>query len=285
MAITVKTRKTLWGKSGNRCSFPGCKLELCLPMDSNGHLTFGEECHIVAKSKKGCRGKSKLSSKQRDKYENLILLCERHHTEIDNNEKKYTVDRLKSMRTKHENWVKEKLSEDEKLKIEFDYDDDDLLSFNDEYLSEVVKWIEQNLGYEYVTIDRIKESIIDLMFLGKKDRKMLVRLINFKNKRDEIHIPSIYNKLLGDGICNEAEFFNSIVMLEKYDFIEFDDRFEVFEDEDGNAVLLQGPTKAKYMNKDCDLGLHGFTLSAISAFLDDKKMFKALVVDGEYEIL
>ncbi|MFW9257403.1 HNH endonuclease [Nostoc sp. CALU 546] len=101
MSIDVKT---LWGRSGNRCAF--CKIELT-PIGSKS--TLGEMAHIVAKSPKGPRGQSNLTSEQRDECSNLILLCPTHHTLIDSNPEEWKVEKLKQIKAEHENWVSSQL--------------------------------------------------------------------------------------------------------------------------------------------------------------------------------
>lgn len=60
----------------------------------------------------GPRGKSILTIDQRNKYDNLILLCRNHHKLIDDQEDKYTIEILKEYKTVHEKWVKQNLSQD-----------------------------------------------------------------------------------------------------------------------------------------------------------------------------
>jgi hypothetical protein len=72
----------------------------------------GEEAHIVGRKENGPRGKSTLTSEQRDKYNNLILLCSIHHKLIDDQETTYPVEDLKKFKKKHEDWVKNNLSQD-----------------------------------------------------------------------------------------------------------------------------------------------------------------------------
>jgi hypothetical protein len=43
----------------------------------------GEEAHIVAQKEIGPRGRGDLTPEQRDKYDNLILLCSVHHKVVD----------------------------------------------------------------------------------------------------------------------------------------------------------------------------------------------------------
>jgi len=100
-----KEIKILWGRSGNRCTV--CKLELTPDGEKE---TLGEMAHIVARSADGPRGGSSLSSNDRDKYSNLILLCPTHHAEIDKNFSDWTVTKLIEIKAKHEAWVSEQLN-------------------------------------------------------------------------------------------------------------------------------------------------------------------------------
>ena len=99
-----KEIKLLWGKSGGRCAFEGCKEEL-----SEEYTVLGEQAHIIARSKVGPRGESDIDIVARDKYENLILLCNHHHTVIDKMPSKYPVEVLQKIKLSHEKWVSERL--------------------------------------------------------------------------------------------------------------------------------------------------------------------------------
>ncbi len=100
----------LWGRAANRCAFPSCRIELVIDAtETDDESLIGEECHIVAKSPDGPRGNLPLTPEQRDKYENLILLCTVHHKVIDDQPSKYTVDYLHNMKHDHKNWVTESL--------------------------------------------------------------------------------------------------------------------------------------------------------------------------------
>ncbi len=110
MTISDKTRKILWGRSGNRCAL--CRRELVMAGDdSNGDSIIGEECHIVAKSTTGPRGNYPLETGKRDLYDNLILLCRVHHKLIDDQPNKYTVNFLLKLKREHEEWVRNALSQ------------------------------------------------------------------------------------------------------------------------------------------------------------------------------
>lgn len=53
--MKMKDVKVLWGRSGNRCAFPGCKIELT---PDGSKSTLGEMAHIVADSPDGPRGEN-----------------------------------------------------------------------------------------------------------------------------------------------------------------------------------------------------------------------------------
>ena len=113
MGISVKTRKMLWGRSANRCNFPDCRRELVMDAtETDDESIIGEECHKVAREQEGPRGKSTLSPEQRDKYNNLILMCNVHHKIIDDQPGTYTVEILTEMKKSHEGWVRTSLNYD-----------------------------------------------------------------------------------------------------------------------------------------------------------------------------
>lgn len=104
MSITVKTRKILWSKSGNRCAI--CKHELVKNLENeNSNFILGEECHIISSKTNGPRGKINQLNNY-DTYENLILLCANDHKLIDEYPETFTVDILNSLKINHENWIR-----------------------------------------------------------------------------------------------------------------------------------------------------------------------------------
>jgi hypothetical protein len=69
----------------------------------------GQEAHIIARSPGGPRYET-LAPEVRDGYDNLILLCANDHLEVDTQLTRYTVERLRSIKHRHELWVKARLS-------------------------------------------------------------------------------------------------------------------------------------------------------------------------------
>ncbi len=96
--ISSNVYKNLFAHSGNCCAFDGCTNPI---FEDDGTLT-GECCHIEAASEKGPRFNPEQSTEERNGYDNLILLCSRHHKIIDSAPNTYTVDYLKELKNKHE---------------------------------------------------------------------------------------------------------------------------------------------------------------------------------------
>lgn len=115
MAITNKTRKILWGKSGNRCAI--CKKELVVDAtDHDDESVVVEECHIVSSQPNGPRFDSNYPEALVDSHENLILLCRTHHKMVDDQVATYTKDILLQMKTNHLKWVSERLGEKKEVR-------------------------------------------------------------------------------------------------------------------------------------------------------------------------
>jgi len=95
---TVRRLDTL---SGNQCAWPGCTKKL---IAEDKKSIISKICHIEAASKDGPRYNPNMTDDDRRYFNNLILLCDEHHTIIDNkeNESKYSVELLKEWKKNHE---------------------------------------------------------------------------------------------------------------------------------------------------------------------------------------
>jgi hypothetical protein len=112
MAIKQKDIKLLWGRAANRCSL--CRSELSYDETrTSTTIPLGEQAHIVAEEKTGPRGVSILTLEERDSYANLILLCPSCHAKADKAPSDFPVEKLYQIKTMHELWVKESLTESE----------------------------------------------------------------------------------------------------------------------------------------------------------------------------
>lgn len=96
--IDAKTLRFLYGKSGNKCAFPGCNEPI---FEEDGTLT-GECCHIEAFSSGGARYNSNTTVTQKNSKENLIMLCSRHHKIIDSHPQEYPTEWLREIKDAHE---------------------------------------------------------------------------------------------------------------------------------------------------------------------------------------
>lgn len=108
MAITNKTRKLLWGKSGNRCAF--CRIVMIMEASTNSdESVVGDECHIVSGKPNGPRYDPEFPKEKLDSCQNLLLLCRVHHKMIDDQPETFTTPILHQLKEKHEVWVKSSL--------------------------------------------------------------------------------------------------------------------------------------------------------------------------------
>lgn len=103
MTISDRTRKLLWGRSGNRCAI--CRHVLMIdPTPLDPSAVVGQECHIVGTSPVGPRAGT-LNLEAIDGDENLILLCATDHRRVDSQPQYFTPDRLRAIKLAHETWV------------------------------------------------------------------------------------------------------------------------------------------------------------------------------------
>ena len=116
MARSYKEKdiKILWGLAAARCAFPNCRLSLVLEKtDQDATATIGEMAHIVAHSTAPTAPRSdpQFNEAMRDAYDNLILLCDTHHTIVDKQPNTYSIIDLRGWKLAHEKWVAENLTE------------------------------------------------------------------------------------------------------------------------------------------------------------------------------
>lgn len=109
-SYTDKTLKRLYGLACNRCAYPGCE-EI---MTDDKSAKNSNICHIEAANEGGERWNKDMTDLQRADYDNLILLCVRHH-DITNDVEKYTVAVLKAMKKSHEQEMEQRTSNERPL--------------------------------------------------------------------------------------------------------------------------------------------------------------------------
>lgn len=196
----------LWGRSGNMCAFPECKKVLVADESlSDDPSVIGEEAHIVGRKEDGPRGKSDLTTEQRDYYSNLILLCRNHHKQIDDQENEYPVQTLSDYKVNHEKWVLENLTIDLKKTK-----DDELYAGYIQKFIELTdlhnwqNWTSWILGSSEVfpkdifeSLHKVPDYIVSRIW-PKRYPSLENALINFKNIVNDIM--KVYHKYAdGDG--------------------------------------------------------------------------------------
>lgn len=102
MAISNRTISLLFGLSAGRCNI--CKIPVV-----ERSVKIGEMAHIIARQEAGPRGRDSISS-GRDDYENLILLCPNHHSEVDKDAASYPPEKLYRIKNEHEIFVRQALT-------------------------------------------------------------------------------------------------------------------------------------------------------------------------------
>lgn len=159
MGFSLKTKVMLWGRSASRCAY--CQRQLEEPTWEGEDVSLvGEACHIVAQASDGPRGDADFPAEARDRYDNLLLLCNIHHKLIDDHPEIYTVEKLHEMKTKHEEWVKASLGYDEQKQKDDEY-----------YTMVIQKWEEMcginewdfiTSAFFYSAANRIKRQQYDM---------------------------------------------------------------------------------------------------------------------------
>ena len=95
--ITTKTLRHLFALSGNRCAHPECDHIL---VNDDG-LFVAQIAHVSAAEPGGPRYNENLDDEFRRSAENLVILCYRHHRELDMNPSA-TVEEIALMKREHE---------------------------------------------------------------------------------------------------------------------------------------------------------------------------------------
>ena len=107
-----RTLKLLWGRAAGRCAMPECRMEVFVDAtDYDPIVVIGEMAHVVGASDIGPRADTGLSEKERNDYENLILLCRNCHGRIDKQSRSNPTAYLLILKQDHEAWIRAQLPE------------------------------------------------------------------------------------------------------------------------------------------------------------------------------
>lgn len=122
MAISPRTRTIVWAKAGGHCSLPDCRQPLVASEADGDAALLGELAHIVGQSQDGPRGGKEPPGGDVDGEANLLLLCPTHHTHVDQDVARFTVERLLQLKLDHERWVLDTLSPSQRFVTHEDND-------------------------------------------------------------------------------------------------------------------------------------------------------------------
>lgn len=95
----------LCANSAGMCEFEGCSKNVFIDSITLKNFNNSNVAHIVASSPDGPRGDETRSYELSDKLENLMLVCQEHHTLIDRFPEEYTEAKLLEMKKKHEEQI------------------------------------------------------------------------------------------------------------------------------------------------------------------------------------
>lgn len=215
------TLRELYIFSGNMCAMPDCK---DLLIDEYG-TWIGEVAHIYAASNGGPRANSDLSSEDRRKADNLILVCSNCHTKIDSNVALYSAEKLLEIKKAHEEIYKKGL-EQAKLR---DCMDEYTITLpqslgawgimpSDEEFKDAIK----SLGKVADRLSKVPPDTRD--FLAKCLKRSSERLRSERNPELEVLTTEIRESLSRDEMrISNNEIRDHVQILQKYDFAYYEE--------------------------------------------------------------
>ena len=105
--MSNRNQNLLWAMSGGRCEYDGCNRVLHTDILTKWKYNSAYVAHIVAQKPDGPRGDAIRSVTLRDNIDNLMLLCDVHHTLIDIHDVAgHPEERLLAMKRKHEERIR-----------------------------------------------------------------------------------------------------------------------------------------------------------------------------------
>ena len=180
MSVSRKVEKIIWGQCAARCCI--CKKDLIKENERNSRkLTLvGEIAHIVGSKNDSPRGESDLTQQERDDVDNLMLLCQEHHKEIDDadNIEDYSVQYLKNIKENHIKWIAQKFLQEKPWRLRFSI----FFYLNIPRLAEQAARLGQELNLNSFDLNRSLHSLsYELNYV----------MLSFKNTLTRLEISSI----------------------------------------------------------------------------------------------
>jgi hypothetical protein len=102
--LTGKQKAALWVMAGGRCEYNGCNKRLDRNILTQHRVMLAEHAHIIGYKKGGPRGGC-LSEQLAHDISNIMLVCAVCHKTIDDLDDDYSVETLREMKRKHEEFI------------------------------------------------------------------------------------------------------------------------------------------------------------------------------------
>ena len=157
MADMKTTRIRLVGVSHNQCNHPNCDATLVeIDVKSNRAVITGQAAHIKGDKPGAARYDKLMTDDERSDFDNLIMLCPRHHKLIDDKESRdsYSVELIKKWKGDHlekfskvedRNWIY--------LGGTLSYVEDGYVE--DDYAVKIHYWVDKNGKAQIYTPERL----------------------------------------------------------------------------------------------------------------------------------
>ena len=193
--------------SGNQCAWPGCTKKLIAEDEKS---IVSKICHIEAVNKEGPRYNPQMDDDDRRHFNNLILLCDEHHTIIDNieNEKKYPVELLKEWKRNHESELMHSTLHKKPMLLSIAIDAISKINFNDENEDNNTKSFNINDKISFNAIKRNKVLIEEYKIYYSQLNTLYSELEiagNFRKEKLLRNIKRIYLKVKGKYVIDSTD--------------------------------------------------------------------------------
>lgn len=105
--VSGKALNLVWARSAGRCQFENCNEDLTRHLvAASRSANKGYVAHIIGSSAQGPRGDAVRSEAHAKNPDNVMLLCDGCHREIDREHPEaYSEERLRGMKQRHEAWI------------------------------------------------------------------------------------------------------------------------------------------------------------------------------------
>lgn len=267
--ISETTKKLLYANSGNSCAM--CNATLILDNSSNA----SEICHIEAVNEDGARYNPNLTDEYVNSYENLILLCPRCHTIVDDkqNIQIYSVEFLKRLKHSHENLILDTMNNSNRFDPSFFISDIPISKKIVEFLQEF-------------SLQDIQNGIKSIVYAQPVTQNLLFAIICMchLNKNDYIDTLMLKERTGYE----DYDFAQTLMVLEQMGYIEetrYTGELDGYEDQNGDYHLVKNDYFFKAGQGDWYLNKLGKLLMRIREYLNSADLFYELVCQRNVDLL